>query len=100
TVNDTTFPVITCSPNIITNTTTLCSQVVNYTTNAADNCAVTNLVCAPASGTTFGVGTTTVTCTATDASSNSTTCTFTVTVNDTTFPVVTCSPNIITNTTT
>jgi hypothetical protein len=39
-------------------------------------------VCSPASGSTFPVGTTTVTCTATDASGNTATCSFTVSVFD------------------
>ena len=37
--------------------------------------------CAPATGSTFAIGTTTVTCTATDAYSNTATATFTITVN-------------------
>ncbi|MEZ4956362.1 MAG: HYR domain-containing protein [Saprospiraceae bacterium] len=42
----------------------------------------------PASGSTFSVGMTTVTVTATDASSEHCTCTFNVTVNDTEDPVI------------
>jgi hypothetical protein len=47
---------------------------------ASDNCGAATTSCVPASGSTFPVGATTVTCTATDAAGNSATCTFTVTV--------------------
>ena len=45
--------------------------------------------CSPASGTTFALGTTTVTCSATDAAGNTGTNTFTVEVQDVTKPIVT-----------
>src|SRR5262249_35747644 len=51
--------------------------------------------CSPSSGTAFPKGTTTVTCTATDASGNQSTCQFTVTVNDTEVPKITCPGNQI-----
>src|SRR5262249_30210681 len=41
-------------------------------------------------GSSFPIGTTTVTSTATDAAGNKSTCTFTVTVNDTEKPVISC----------
>lgn len=44
--------------------------------------------CAPASGSTFALGTTTVTCTASDAAGNSSTSSFVVTVADTTAPTI------------
>ena len=44
-------------------------------------------------GTTFPLGATQVTATATDASGNTAMCTFTVTVRDTTAPQLTCPPN-------
>ena len=47
------------------------------------------VVCAPLSGATFGLGDTTVTCSATDASANTGEATFEVTVEDTTGPVIT-----------
>ena len=46
---------------------------------ATDNCPGVTVACVPPSGTPFPVGTTTVTCTATDASGNTATCSFTVT---------------------
>ena len=46
---------------------------VTFAVSATDNCGVTNLVSSTASGSTFPVGTTTVTNTATDASGNTST---------------------------
>ena len=96
TVNDTQPPTITCPANItVGNATGQCSAVVNYTTPAAtDNCPGATAACVPASGSTFPVGTTTVTCTTTDASMNTATCSFSVTVNDTQAPSITCPANI------
>src|ERR1041384_2670620 len=83
-VNDTQPPTITCPANIFVAANASCppavSRTVNFTTTASDNCPGLTVVCTPASGSIFPVGTTTVTCTATDASSNTATCSFTVTV--------------------
>ena len=55
--------------------------VVFYNASAIDDIdAAPSLICQPASGATFPVGTTTVSCTATDSSSNTATATFNVTV--------------------
>lgn len=58
------------------------STLANLGTPAAtDNCTANpSVVCNPPSGSMFPVGTTTVTCTATDASNNATRCTFPVNV--------------------
>jgi uncharacterized repeat protein (TIGR01451 family) len=92
TVNDTEKPVITCPANVIMSTDPgQCSAVVNYPApTATDNCPGVTVTCNPPSGSTFPKGTTTVTCTATDASGNTATCSFTVTVNDTEKPTITC----------
>ena len=93
TVNDQTPPVITCSPNLVVNTPLgTCSAVVNFTVTATDNCGVVSVISVPASGSTFQIGTTTVTSTATDACGNTSTCTFTVTVNDFQLPVISVQP--------
>jgi hypothetical protein len=88
TVNDTQPPTITC-PSNVTGTTAqnVCSsalcQVIHYAAPvAADNCTVSTVVCSPPSGSCLALGTSTVTCTATDSSNNSATCSFTVTVFD------------------
>lgn len=80
TVQDTQPPSITCPNNITAippNVSDPC-VVVNFTTTATDNCPGITVVCNPPSGSCFPIGTTTVTCTATDASGNTATCSFTV----------------------
>jgi hypothetical protein len=91
TVVDDTAPTIVCPSN----QTAECvsgGATVNYgNATASDNCGVASVGCAPPSGT-FGLGNTSVSCTATDTSSNSSTCGFNVAVVDTIPPVVTVSP--------
>lgn len=97
TVNDTQAPSLTCPGNITKNNDPgLCSAVATYTTpTATDNCPGVGAVsCSPASGSTFAKGTTTVTCSATDAHSNTGSCSFTVTVNDNEKPTVSCPADI------
>ncbi len=83
-VVDRTPPSITCPGNITTNLPTgQCSAVVTFPApSASDNCAVPSVNCSPPSGSAFSAGTTTVICTATDASGNFATCSFSVTVNE------------------
>ena len=62
-----------------------------------DNCPAVTASCLPPSGSTFGFGTTSVTCTATDASGNSSNCPTSVTVVDVP-PVISsvvASPNVL-----
>lgn len=94
TVNDVTAPVITCPSNItVTSPIGSCSAVVNFTPTATDNCSgAVTIVSVPASGSTFPLGTTTVTSTATDACGNTASCTFTVTVLDGQLPVISAQP--------
>jgi hypothetical protein len=78
-VLDTTPPVITVPGPITVNATSPTGAVVTYSVSATDpDDTVASLSCAPASGTTFPIGTTTVTCTASDTHGNSSTATFTV----------------------
>jgi hypothetical protein len=80
-VVDTTPPSITCSSNISVFTTNNSGVAVSFTTTAFDLCSgPATVVCNPASGSIFPIGTTTVQCTATDANNNQTNCSFTVTV--------------------
>jgi hypothetical protein len=79
-------PVIICLGNVATGAAPSCpnatSKVVVYPDPvASDNCPGQSVVCNPPSGSTFPVGTTTVTCTATDTSGNTATCSFTVNVS-------------------
>jgi hypothetical protein len=82
TVQDTTAPTISPVANININTTNPAGEAVTYTdpttTDVVDGAGVAT--CAPASGTVFSVGTTTVTCQATDTSGNTATTTFDVIV--------------------
>jgi hypothetical protein len=96
TVNDDDAPVMTCPNNIVQgNTLNTCQAAVTFTLpTPTDNCTGATLLSSHASGSTFNVGTTTVTLTATDGVDNSTTCSFTVTVNDTQRPVAVCPTNI------
>ncbi len=55
---------------------------VSFAPQAQDECGIASLVCVPASGSFFEVGTTTVTCTATDNAGLTSTCSFNVTILD------------------
>ncbi|HQR35494.1 MAG TPA: ExeM/NucH family extracellular endonuclease [Blastocatellia bacterium] len=81
TVNDNQAPTITCPANQAAGTLGG-AVIVNYPApTASDNCSGVTTTCTPASGSSFPVGVTTVSCTAKDASNNmSQACTFTVTV--------------------
>jgi len=97
-VTSTAAPTVNCPANITQSVSgTNCSAVVTYTTPTATGCNTPiNVVCSPASGSTFSAGATTVTCTATDAASRTGTCSFTVTVNSAA-PTVTAPASIVTN---
>jgi hypothetical protein len=99
TVTDAEAPSVSCPANVaVGNDAGQCTAVVNYTTpTPTDNCPGATVVCAPAPGTAFAIGVTTVTCTATDASGLTGTCTFTVTVADTQPPAVTCPADVTAN---
>lgn len=75
-------PVIRTSGNQTVAATSADGAVINYTATAVDNVdGPVAVSCTPASGTTFKVGTTTVTCTAADAKGNKRSVILTVTVN-------------------
>ncbi|MBI1853345.1 MAG: HYR domain-containing protein [Planctomycetes bacterium] len=95
TVVDNQNPTITCPANITTECTGPSGTPVTFTATAADNCPGVTFVCSPASGSSFALTTTTVSCTATDAASRTATCSFSVTIVDTTPPSVTCPANIV-----
>jgi uncharacterized repeat protein (TIGR01451 family) len=78
---DTQAPSVTAPANITVNGTSTSGVTVSYTTpTATDNSGSASVICRPASGSVFPVGTTSVTCTATDAAGNSASATFSVTV--------------------
>ena len=89
TVQDTTPPVISVPGPLTASAVGPAGTVMSYTvtaTDAVDGAVTPN--CTPASGATFPLGTTTVTCTATDKAGNSAAQSFTVTVADTLPPVL------------
>ncbi|GIV30933.1 MAG: hypothetical protein KatS3mg029_0284 [Saprospiraceae bacterium] len=88
-------PSINCPNNVSqSNDTGQCNAVVSYpAATATDNCSYT-ISYSQNSGTSFPVGTTTVTATATDAGGNTDDCTFTVTVTDDEDPAISCPGNI------
>ena len=88
TVVDTTPPAITC-PESQTLECVDHGAVATFSASATDNCGVADTSCAPPSGSTFGLGTSNATCSATDDSGGTSNCTFSVTVVDTQPPVVT-----------
>lgn len=76
-----------------------CSALVSYANAATANdyCdASPAIVYSPASGSSFAVGSTTVTATATDDSGNTATCSFQVVVHDEESPVLTCPSDTVT----
>ena len=81
-VVDITAPVLECPDDMVVQCTSHDGAIVEYATPRVTNeCnGEPVVVCDPPSGTLFAPGTTTVTCTATDAVGNTGTCTFDVTV--------------------
>ncbi|MFY9580144.1 MAG: HYR domain-containing protein, partial [Gaiellaceae bacterium] len=101
TVSDTTDPVVTVPADISTTTDVPGGKTVNFSVSANDNLdgSITPS-CDHTSGSNFPIGQTTVTCSATDAHSNTGTATFKVTITlvDTTKPIVTVPADISTTT--
>jgi len=85
TVQDNQRPAIVCPANITTDAPAgQTSVVVNYLApSVSDNCPGVTSQCSPPSGSSFAIGTATVTCTATDAAGNTNACSFTILVNET-----------------
>jgi hypothetical protein len=94
TIVDTTPPSLNLPVNILAEATGPGGRVVSYTATASDLVGVTSFSCAPASGSTFPLGTTTVNCSASDAAGNSANGSFTITIVDTTAPTLTLPANI------
>jgi hypothetical protein len=95
TITDTTAPVVTVPDDLTLEAAGADGAVAEF----ADDVSASDVVdgdlavsCDPASGSTFGLGTTTVTCTATDAAGNAGSESFDVTVVDTTPPVISGTP--------
>ena len=94
TVNDTENPAITCpaTANLTTDLGLCTSSASIGTATGTDNCGTPVITLSPAGP--YGLGTTIVTWTATDASGNTATCTQTVNVTDDENPIITCPTDV------
>ena len=91
-VQDTTAPVISVPAGVTVEATGPTGAIALFDVTALDKADGSTLVdCQPASGSLFAPGSTTVSCSASDASGNSASASFQVTVEDTTPPVLTVS---------
>jgi hypothetical protein len=80
-LSDSTPPTLILPADITKEATDATGATVNYTATATDDRdGIVAVICSPTSESTFPIGTTTVTCTATDSSGNSASGSFTVTV--------------------
>ena len=89
-------PEIFCPDDMTVECDTEGGAFVEYEVTTDDLCCpdLVDLVCEPPSGSFFPIGTTVVTCTATDWDNNSAECSFTITVEDTTGPEIFCPDDI------
>lgn len=101
TVEDTTAPSVTAPADVTAEATGPGGAPVTFGSASATDLVDGSVVptCAPASGSTFPLGSTTVTCTATDAAGNQGSASFSVTVVDTTAPAFAVMNNITTDAT-
>ena len=91
-------PTINCPGNIVQSADSgVCSAVVSWPAPTTTGTPAPTVICTPASGSTFNVGTSTVNCSAQNAC-GSASCSFTVTINDTEAPTIVCSTNIVVGT--
>jgi hypothetical protein len=97
TIRDTTVPTLSLPANLTLEATGPAGATVSYQASASDLVdGPRTPTCTPASGSTFAIGTTTVTCSATDTRGNTASGGFTVTVQDTTAPAISGTPANIT----
>jgi hypothetical protein len=88
TVHDSTPPTLSLPGDITKSINGAASTVVTYSATASDGGTPLTPSCSPSSGSSFPLGTTTVSCSVTDAGGNTASGSFTVTVQDTTPPSV------------
>lgn len=86
-VIDAQAPTMTCPVDQTVTATSSVGAMVNFSPSATDNCATLMTACSPASGSTFPLGFTAVTCTATDGAGLQHSCSFNIHVTST--PVAT-----------
>jgi hypothetical protein len=92
--NDNLPPTIVAPANITTEANNADGAAVTFEATASDDVGPVTITYTQNPGTVFPLGTTTVTCTATDGAGNAAAAVFTVTVVDTTPPVITTPANI------
>ncbi len=99
TVTDSEQPTITCSSDLSFNVTSSCEKtgVTLILPTVSDNCGVNSPI-ADYTSTTFPVGVTNVTWTATDVNGNFNSCVQHITVNDIAPPSITCAADVTVNT--
>lgn len=98
---DNTAPILTVPVSMTEEATSSAGKAVTFSPlTATDNYDITPAIsCTPASGSLFSIGTTAVSCTATDDAGNTSAAgNFSVTVQDTTAPVITAIGNNTRNT--
>ena len=93
---DTVPPAITCPLDIIAECAGTDGTVITFDPPTTDD-PDASVACIPVSDSLFSIGTTSVSCTATDAAGNSSGCNFAVTIEDTTAPTISCPENITVN---
>ena len=98
TVKDMQKPLISCPLDQTLQCTSSSGAAATITPTFSDNCPAVTASCAPPSGSIFGFGSTSVTCTATDGSGNQSSCKTNVTVQDVapTIASVVAFPNVLT----
>ena len=96
-VRDTIAPTIAAHANLAVEAVSSAGSGVNYSVPVASDAVDGSVAvsCAPASGTTFALGSSTVTCSATDAAGNVGTSSFSVLVRDTTAPAIATHANVV-----
>ncbi|NMO19769.1 HYR domain-containing protein [Pyxidicoccus fallax] len=95
TVSDTTAPELACPADVTAVATSNAGATVEYPeATASDTVSAVTVGYSQASGTTFPVGVTVVTVTATDGAGNDASCTFSVRVSDTEAPAITCPADV------
>jgi large repetitive protein len=95
TVKDVTAPAIATPAGIVAEATSAAGAAVTFALpSATDAVGVTSVSCTPSSGSIFPIGSTSVSCRASDAASNSASSSFSVLVRDTTSPVIGATANV------
>jgi PKD repeat protein len=96
TIQDTTPPTLSLPADMVVEATSAAGAVVEFDVTASDLAGgPLQVTCTPGSGLVFGLGVTTVNCTATDSSGNTAYGSFTVTVVDTTPPVLSLPADLV-----